>query len=694
MNPATRDARAHFRPRHQRPAPAGEFLFGVAYYPEHWTRREWRRDFALMERTGVKVVRMGEFAWDVWEPRRGEYRFELFDEAIGLAARHGLRVILGTPTAGPPRWLTAAHPGWLRHTAEGRPVDHTGRQHVGLVHAGFRVLCRELTAALAAHYARHPAVIGWQIDNELHCVGALDFSPGAQSAFQTWLAGRYQRIARLNASWGTAFSAQTYGSFEEVPLPLVSRPDNFPPHPGHLLDFHRFTSEVSVAFVIEQAALLRAANPRWLVFHNGLFAHLDYWKMTAHLDLLGVDLYPGFGGADGAKAGAWAAFKLQQCRAHSGAFLVPELASGAAGSQKKFLENPEPGQMRLWAWQCVAHGAAGVIHFRWRTCRFGQEIHWHGVLDQDARPRRRLLELAQEATEIARIAPRLAGATCETTLGILIDHEQDDAHGGVLEAYPAPRHQAEHLLGALLARHLPAGLVHANDSFRGLKAVIVPSFGYISRDLAQRLEAFVRAGGLLVATARTGVRDPFNKALAQTAPGPLARLFGATVEETGGLRTPLLALEPDGADPVPVQPGYEILKPARAARTVARWSMRDAAPGRQPHPAHGQPAATLRTVGRGRALLLGAWLNADNAAGFASWLAQFAGWRSMITAPAGVEASQLITPRGALLFLLNHTPEPQPVAGLRAGRDLLTARRTEAVLELPPFGVVIIAAKQ
>ena len=682
-----------FPPRHQRPAQSGKFFFGVAYYPEHWTQREWQRDFALMERTGVKVVRMGEFAWDVWEPRRGEYHFDLFDAAIALAAKHGLRVILGTPTAGPPRWLTAAHPGWLRHSAEGRPIDHTGRQHVGLVHDGFRAICRELTTALAEHYAKNPAVVAWQIDNELHCVGSLDFSPGTRQAFQAWLASHYQQVSRLNARWGTAFSAQTYGSFEEVPLPLVSRPDGFPPHPGHLLDFYRFSSEVAVAFIAEQGARLRAANPRWLLFHNGLFPHLDYWKMSEHLDLLGVDLYPGFGGSDGAKAGAWAAFKLQQCRAHSGAFLVPELAAGAAGSQKRFIENPEPGQMRLWAWQCIAHGAVGVIHFRWRTCRFGQEIYWHGVLDHDARPRRRLRELAQEAGEIARLAPRLAGAARDTTIGILIDHMQDEAHSGVLETFPAPRHQAEHLLGALLARHLPAGLVHAHDSFRGLKAVFVPSFGHVSRALAGKLESFVRAGGLLVGTARTGVRDEFNKALSQAAPGPLAQLFGATVEETGGLRAPMLAFVPNGGEAIPAQPGYEILKPVRA-RAIARWAMRDATPVRQPHPAHGQPAAILRTVGRGQAILLGAWINADNAGGFVAWLARLAGWRPMVAAATGVEVSRLKTKRGPLLFLLNHTPEPQHVANLGAGRDLLTGSRTNSAVELPPFGVMVIAARQ
>lgn len=692
MKPFTAAAAVSGVPRHQRPARSREFLFGVAYYPEHWPAREWRRDFQRMAQAGVKVVRLGEFAWDVWEPRRGDYRFELFDDAIALAAKHGLRVVLGTPTSGPPRWLTAAHPDWLRHSVDGRPIDHTGRQHVGLVHEGFRTICRELAAALATHYATHPAVIGWQIDNELHCVGSLDFSPAVRRAFQAWLARRYGRIARLNADWGTAFSAQTYGSFDEVPLPLVTRPDGFPPHPGHLLDFYRFTSDVTVGFVAEQAAVLRAANPRWLLFHNGLFAHLDYWEMARHVDLLGVDLYPGFGGSEGAAAARWAAFKLQLCRAYSGAFLVPELASGPAGKQKRFLETPEPGQMRLWAWQCIAHGAVGVIHFQWRTCRFGQEMHWHGVLEHDARPRRRLRELTQEATEIARVAPRLAHATRETTIAILVAPLQDDAHGAILESFPAPRHQAEHLLGALLAQHLPAGLVHASDSFNGLKAIVMPSFGWVAPELARKLGAFVHAGGFLVCTARTGTRDAFNKALPHTAPGPLARLLGATVEETGGLRAPLLAFCPGRASPIVAQPGYEILKTHRA-RAIAQWSMLDASTTRQPHPAVAQPAATLHRVGRGRAVLLGAWINADNAPAFAAWLSELANWQPLAAADAGVEASRLRTPRGSLLFLLNHTPEPQRATGLRAGRELIGGRRTGTAVELPPFGVAVIAEK-
>ncbi|MFO1448169.1 MAG: beta-galactosidase [Opitutaceae bacterium] len=692
MNPASRPGRRRYRPRHQRPAPFDRFLFGVSYYPEQEPRRRWKQDFARMRRSGVQVVRMGEFAWDVWEPRRGVYSFELFDAAITLAAEQGLKVLLGTPTAAPPRWLSIAHPEWLRHTADGRPVDHTGRQHIGPVHEGFRAICRELTTALAAHYASVPAVIGWQIDNELHCVGSLDFSPGARRAFQSWLTRRYRRIEVLNTRWGTAFSAQTYASFEEIPLPLVSRPDGYPPHPGHLLDFHRFSSEVTVAFAAEQSALLRNARARWLIFHNGLFAHLDYWKLSDHLDLLGVDLYPGFGGSDGVKAGAWAAFKLQQCRAHSGAYLVPELATGAAGSQRRFLETPEPGQMRLWAWQCIAHGAVGLIHFRWRTCRFGQEIYWHGILDHDSRPRRRLAEFAQESREIARVEPWLSGAVRDTRIGVLIESEQDDAHAGVLECFPAPRHQAEHLLGALLARHLPAGLIHARDSFRGLSALILPSFGHVSSALAARLEAFVQRGGLLIATARCGTRDGHNQALTRTAPGPLAALMGATVEEVGGLRTPLLSFVPTGGDPILAQPGYELLHP-RTAASVACWTMTGVSASRQAHPAHGAPAATLRPVGRGRALLVGAWITAENAAPIVAWLGGLAGWRPLVTAGPGIEVSRLITARGSLLFLLNHTAEPQRVTDLAPARDLLTRRSTGDAIDLPAFGVAVLSPR-
>lgn len=683
---------SHPRPRHQRPAPHRGLVFGVAYYPEHWSAAERRRDVRLMRAAGINTVRMGEFAWDVWEPRPGEFDFALFDETISALGRAGIRTVLGTPTAAPPRWLTHAHPEILRETAGGQRIEHGGRQHANLTHPRFRAASRRITAALAAHYARHPHVIGWQTDNEYHCIGSTDFSPETARQFQLWLRGKYRGIATLNRRWGTRFSAGTYADFEEIPLPIRNRPDGLAPHPAHLLDFHRFTSEATCEFNREQVALLRAANPRWLISHNGLFPHLDYWRLATDLDVLGIDLYPGFGGEGAAAQQRWTAFKLELCRAHRGSFWVPELASGAGGARDFFLETPEPGQMRLWAWHAIAHGADGILHFRWRTIRHGQELYWRGLLDHDSRPRRRHRELVHEARELARLAPHWAGTVREVKIGVLVDFEADESHAAILGRFPLPRTQAEHLLGALLARHLPAGVVHARDRFDGLDAVVLPSFGHVDADLAARLTDFVRRGGTLVANAGTGIRTAENRALATPAPGPLRALLGVTVEEAGGFRTPRLEITAEGHAPVPAPAGYELLSASRGTHILARWRdlQLDSVRGLQPHPAHAAAALTRHTVGRGACWYLGTWLTADNAEPLAALLSAHLGWHPYGEAPATVTLSRRVSRHRRLLFLLNHEPRPQVVSALPRTFDLVTGRHCGGTWTLPAYGVAVL----
>lgn len=46
---------------------------GVDYYPEHWDEELWTRDAQLMTETGVKLVRLAEFAWCRLEPSDGQF---------------------------------------------------------------------------------------------------------------------------------------------------------------------------------------------------------------------------------------------------------------------------------------------------------------------------------------------------------------------------------------------------------------------------------------------------------------------------------------------------------------------------------------------------------------------------------------------------------------------------------------------
>jgi beta-galactosidase len=95
-------------------------LLGAAWYPEQWPESQWDPDLDRMAACHIHLVRIGEFAWSTMEPHPGKYDFTWLDHAIEKAAQHHIVVVLGTPTAAPPAWLTSRYPETLR-------VDENGK---------------------------------------------------------------------------------------------------------------------------------------------------------------------------------------------------------------------------------------------------------------------------------------------------------------------------------------------------------------------------------------------------------------------------------------------------------------------------------------------------------------------------------------------------------------------------------------
>ncbi len=402
---------------HARPLPLDRFLFGACYYPEHWDAATREDDATRMRAAGFNVVRMAEFAWDLIEPVEGAFDFTLFDETIAHLGVHGIDTILCTPTATPPRWLTERHPEILRVDGADRPMRHGSRQHADLAHPTFREHSRRITRAMAGHFAANPHVIGWQTDNEFYCHLDNDHGPATQEAFREYLRRLYDGdIVALNRAWGTQFWAQTYTDFEQVETPRPMRPTFL--NPGHALDYQRALSWIATEFQHDQVELLRAANPDWFVFHNGIFGGIDFrGPFTEDLDFLGYDVYPFFE-KNSALRPATHAFNCDRARAWSGNFLVPEHQAGPGGQAPYFHNNPEPGEMRRMTYATIARGADSLLYFRWRTCRTGAEQYWCGILDHDNVPRRRYDETKQVGEELAKIGPVLMGSTVSFDVGI------------------------------------------------------------------------------------------------------------------------------------------------------------------------------------------------------------------------------------------------------------------------------------
>ena len=270
---------------------ADHFSLGVCYYPEHWPEDLWRDDFQRMRDLSFSVIRVAEFAWTIFEPEEGSFSFDFFDRAIDLAHEHGLKVILGTPTATPPAWLTHKYPEVLNVTQAGVQYQHGERRHYNYNAQVYRELSAQLVRKLAEHYGHHPAVIGWQIDNELNCQIDVFYSEADQTAFQIWLKDKYSTLAELNHAWGTTFWNQTYTAWAQVKL--TGPTPSHSPNPHQALDEKRFFSASAISFACIQSNILRELAPDQLVTTNGLFGHLDSHQLTEEaLDFISVRLLP------------------------------------------------------------------------------------------------------------------------------------------------------------------------------------------------------------------------------------------------------------------------------------------------------------------------------------------------------------------------------------------------------------------
>jgi len=693
-----------------RPVNLDTFLVGAPHYPEHVDESYWERDAERMAAAGFNTVRMGEFAWHIFEPREDEFDFDLFDRAIAVLGRRGIKTILCTPTATPPRWLTAHYPEVLRVDGNGRAASHGSRQHADIASPVYRLHSRRITRAMAEHYRDNPDVIGWQTDNELNTSESRSYSAATRLEFQKFLEARYKVIDALNEAWGGDFWATAYDNFDQIVLPLDHAPVF--PGPGHVQDFHRFLAFSTARFQHEQVEILRAANPAWFVTHNlGRLDDIDFrGQFSKDLDFAGYDIYPLLydefqrnGSASQAQA-----FHLDLCRAFSGNFLVPEQQSGF-GAQPGFVTlTPEPGEMRRMAWSSVARGADGLMFFRWRPAHFGAEIYWMGIIDHDDVPRRRYEEARQFAGETQKLAPLLLGSSVRMDVGIAgADFDNQEAHRTYPMGLPSPQDEAVMIHRYCYERGIACGFIHPEDDLSRLKLLYVPHWLIWQDGWTERLHRFAEAGGTVILSARTGSRDADNHVIREAAPGrSLAELAGVSVREFGRLVAPGadgLFASADGAPrqrfpaesarrqytfkignrEVTAAHMYEIVDLAEGTEVLARWSNRFL---------DGETAISVKPVGKGRVIYAGTYMTEALVESFFADELRQAGVAPLLDdKPAGIEVSLREGPKGRLLFVLNTTHEPVGVSGVPAGKAVVgDAAPVGGRLDLPAYGCAVL----
>lgn len=404
-----------------------QFYLGAVYYPEHWSSEEFDNDIKLMRESNLNIVRMGEFAWDMFEKTEGVFDFNFFDQAIDKLNKAGIKTIFCTPTATPPRWLSKKYPQILRKNLNSEFMQHGSRQHACTNNLIFREYSRKITTEIAKHFQKNPAIISFQTDNELNCHFSFCYCDSCQKAFRQFLQNKYTTIDKLNQAWGTAFWAQSYLDFDDIELPKHGFPTY--PNPSAMLDMRRFHALGVAEFQAEQIQILRSFNPDWIIFHNGMMQVVDYrGKFGKDLDILGFDSYPFFT-IDSTERSWKNAYSLDRTRSLGGAFIIPEHQFGPGGQPDYLHRTPETGEIQMITLRSIARGCESLLYFRWRSCRYGAEEYWCGIIDWDNIPRRRYNEFCEITKNMHKIAPKLRNAVSVVDVAVGAgDADANSAH--------------------------------------------------------------------------------------------------------------------------------------------------------------------------------------------------------------------------------------------------------------------------
>ena len=648
-------------------------LLGAAWYPEQWPESRWEADLQLMQDAHINFVRVGEFAWAKMEPTEGNFDFDWLQHAVRMAEKHGIAVVLGTPGATPPAWLTQHYPETLRTLEDGQKDSHGNREQFDFSSPKYRALLKTIDGEMARRFGHDPNVIAWQIDNE---IGNESFGANTRMQFQDWLKAKYKTLDNLNARWTTEYWSERYTDWRQIPIEETKG------NPGLLLNWKEFVSDTWRSYNRDQLDVLHAAvEPRQIITTNmmGWFDKYDHYVVAQDLDFASWDDYVGTGHLDPVRNGATHDLTRGFLRKN---FWVMETQPGAVNwsANNNMLDK---GEVRAMAWHAIGHGSQAVEFWQWRSALNGQE-QYHGTLvGADGTPVPLYAEVQKIGAEFAKAGPALAGTTVESDVAVLNDYDSRWAINW-------QRHNREFdPIAALVSYYGPLrALVRSVDVIADTaplsryKLVVAPALNLLTPEAVKNLESYVHGGGHLVLTQRSAMKDEDNSLFPQRQPGPLAEMLGARVEQWYALDKPVpIAGEwGDGENRVWAEQ-MDVRSPE--TQVLMRY-------GKSNGWLDNQPAAVTRKIGNGRITYIGAGLDEGTFAKAAAWMVTQSGLQAIFPGlPASVDVSVRSGAGKRIVILTNYAATPARVALPTPMTDVLTGQTTSSVM-LEQYGVAVL----
>ncbi|MCW7488417.1 beta-galactosidase [Leptospira meyeri] len=594
-------------------------IFGACYYPEQWNPKDWDEDLKNMKEMGLSSVRLAEFAWGLMEPKEGKFDFSLFDAVLKKLQEHGMTAILGTPTATFPPWLYKKFPEIVQVSKEGIIRGIGTRRQACFSSPAYKKATERIVTAMAKHFGNHPAVVGWQIDNEPGHEGSdVDYSPLAQKNFRTWLKNKYKTLDSLNKRWGNIFWGVIYTDWNEIPLPAAHVASNF--NPAMIQDYYRFQSDELVSYIHFQAEILRKyskGKPLTTNLYPSPFLPItDMTELFSKLDYVSWDNYPVWGNQQEPYPHPLVTATQQYSRGlKNKPYTVMEQFSGVQGHDTLgYL--PPPGQIGLWLTQAIVNGANQIYFFRYRTARFGQEQLCYGILDHGKRKTSKYFELKKTIEDISEFANDIADSPYKAEVTILhdIENSRNYKHQPLsdgLKFSPVPFAQvgydielATWFAGTNVlnvnSHSLP---ISADTDWSNYKVLTLPLYTMFDPSIVEKLKNYVAGGGTLVLGYRAGIKDKDHWMVEEPVPGVFGEMAGVEVFQFEAPATDKVGIRM-GILPLKGSKFCEILEPT-TAKVIARYN--DSKKFYS-----GKPAITVNTFGKGKVYYVGTSLTPES----------------------------------------------------------------------------------
>lgn len=503
----------------------GDFLIGSSYYPEWWDEKEWESDFAKMEELGFNCVRMGEFAWSWFEPEEGKYCFEPMKRAMDCALKHGIKVILGTVSAVCPAWLYKKYPSVKGGNQKG-DYNFGGRKGQCLSDEHFLEYARKITEQEVLALGCHPALVGWQLDNEpgfpFH-----DFDNECNREFKKYLSKKYEDIEKLNDAWFTMEWSNRYNSFDEIDIPVNACEGGWTLQIQ--LDYRKFFSRNFHRLLSMEAAIVRASSPGRFLYTNwpGANWSVKCYEGCDYLDYSAWDNYvPQPNGEKyrvQLRAATEHAFNRRLDSSKRNKFLVAE--------QKCYTDiNTLPEVIAAQTWLNIAYGAFGTVFFEWRAPLGGAEQGYGSLTAEDANVREDTAPVFEKlGRDIKRIYPEISEARTKADVGIVYSYENSwGTPGWVVDGFYDE--EFFNMYGGFQnALRTNVDVCSIEDDLTKYKLLLLPNFKIITDEQKEKIEKYVRDGGTIVINSECGTLDEFAKTRIMLRPGLLADIAGAVV---------------------------------------------------------------------------------------------------------------------------------------------------------------------